>query len=166
MIKLLQVTLKEDLLESALKDRIEKITEDELNYIMFKNSFDEIIILHQNTKIRGGLLKPKVESFGLFGGGTTTTPLKYKPTSILTINEIEIPVWDTIKAIHIPEDLEASRDANPMTRHFPNAVSLPPFITKALISLKAPTAADVFMATLEAENDFEKRQSRYSTVHY
>jgi len=38
----------------------------------------------------------------------------------------------------------------------PNAVSLPLFITKAIISLKAPTAVDIFMATLEAANDFEK----------
>ena len=123
---------------------------------MFKNTFDEMIILHHNTQIGGGLLKPKVEQFGLFGGRKTVTPLKYKPTSMLTINEVESPAWDTIKAIQTSEDLEASRNANPTICHFPNTVSLLPFITKALIWLKAPTAVDVFMATLEAANDFEK----------
>ena len=123
---------------------------------MFKNTFDEMTILHHNTKIGGGLLKPKVEHFGLFGGGTTAIPLKYKPTSILTINDVERSAWHTIKAIQITEDLEASRDANPMIRHFPNAISLPPLITKFLILLEAPTVAEMFMSTLEAAIDFEK----------
>ena len=38
-----------------------------INSIMFKSSLDEIIILHHNQKVGGGLLNPKVEHFGLFG---------------------------------------------------------------------------------------------------
>ena len=158
VIKLLHVTSKDELSESAHKDRIEKITEVKLNSIMFQNTFDEMIILHHNTKIGGGLLNPTVEHFGLFGGGTTAIPLKYKPMSILTINEVESPAWDTIKAIKTPEDIEAARDANPTIRHYPNAVSLPPFITKALLPLESPTAADMFMATIEAANEFDKNK--------
>ena len=125
VIKLLKVNSKDELSESAQKEVIESITELNLNTIMFKNTFDEMVILHHNKKIGGGLLNPKTEHFGLFGGGTTAHPFKYKPSSILTINEVECPAWGTIEAIKSPKDLEAACDANPTIRHFPNAVSLP-----------------------------------------
>ena len=54
------------------------------------------------------------------------------------------------------EDLEAARDTNSTIRHFPNALSLPPFITKALLLPEGPMAADMFMATIEAANEFDK----------
>ena len=154
--KLLQVKSKDELSESARKEVMESITNLNLNSIMFKNAFDEMVILHHNTKIGGGLLNPKIEHFGIFGGGSTAHPFKYKPTSILTINEVESPAWDTIKTIASPEDLEAARDANPTIRHFPNAVSLPPFITQALINLESPTAADMYIAVLKAAEVFDK----------
>ena len=103
MIKLLQVTSKDKLSESAYKTRIENITEVKFNSTMFKTTFDKMIILHHNTKIGGGLLSPTVGHFGLIGGGTTTIPLNYKPTSIFTINKVESSACDTtIKAIQTP----------------------------------------------------------------
>ena len=54
------------------------------------------------------------------------------------------------------EDLEAARDTNSTIRHFPNALSLPPFITKALLLPEAPMAADMSMTTIEAANEFDK----------
>ena len=104
VIKLLQVSSKDELSESVRKEVIESLTDLNLNAIIFKNTFDEIVILHHNTKIGGGLLNFKTEHFGLLGGGTTANPFKYKPTSILAINEVECSAWDTIKAIESPED--------------------------------------------------------------
>ena len=118
VVKLLQVTSSNELSESARKDVMEKITEVKLNSIMFMNTFDEMVIVHHNTKIGGGLLNPTVEHFGLFGDGSTAIPLKYKPTSILMINEVESPAWDTINAIKDAADLQAARDENPTIRHF------------------------------------------------
>ena len=155
VVKLLQVTSKDELSESARKETMVQITDVKLNSIMFQNTFDEMIIFHHNTRIGGGLLNSTVEHCGLFGGGTSAIPFKCKPTVILTINEVESPAWDTIKLIKTTEELQAARDANPTIRHFPNAVSLPPFLTKALISLEAPTAADVFMATISAAEKFD-----------
>ena len=81
-----------------------------------------MVILHHNKTIGGGLLNPKTDHFGLFGGRTTTRPFKYKPTYILTINEVECP-----RVIKPPENLEAAHNANLTIRHFHNAVSLTPF---------------------------------------
>ena len=103
VIKLPQVRSKDELSESAYKTRIENITEVKFNSTMFKTTFDKMIILHHNTKIGGGLLSPTVGHFGLIGGGTTTIPLNYKPTSIFTINKVESSACDTtIKAIQTP----------------------------------------------------------------
>ena len=145
VIKLLKVNSKDELSESARKEVIESITDLNLNTVMFKNTFNEMVILHHNKKNGGGLLNPKTKHFGLFGGGTTAHSFKYKPTSILTINEVECP-----RAIKSPEDLEAARDANPMIRRFPNAVSLTSFLTQAIINLESPTAADMYIAALTA----------------
>lgn len=132
-----------------------QITDVKLNSIMFENTFDEMTILYYNTRIGGGLLTPTVESFHLFGGGTSIPPLKYLPTSTITINEVESPAWDTVKNITTPEELQAVRNANSTIHHSPNAVSLPPLI-KALISLEFPAAANVFMATILVTEDFYK----------
>ena len=70
-----------------------------INSIMFKSSLDEIIILHHNQKVGGGLLNPKVEQFGLFGCNEIAIPFKYTPESILKINDIDSPSWETIKNV-------------------------------------------------------------------
>ena len=59
VIKLLKVNSKDKLSESAQKEVIESITDLNLNAIMFKNTFDEMVILHHNKKIGGGLLNPQ-----------------------------------------------------------------------------------------------------------
>ena len=46
-------------LGGSQKEVIESITDLNLNAIMFKNTFDEMVILHHNKKIGGGLLNPQ-----------------------------------------------------------------------------------------------------------
>lgn len=90
-MKLLSENSKDELSESARTNMIVSVTYLRLNAIMFRSTFDEIIILHHNTKIGGGLLHPSVEHSVLFGSGKVGTPFKYRPTLIIKINEIDAP---------------------------------------------------------------------------
>ena len=56
-------------------------------------------ILHYNKKIGGDLICPHAEHFGIFGYDKVATPFKFKPESILKINEINAPSWPTVQAI-------------------------------------------------------------------
>ena len=118
VVNLLKVKSKEELSEGERKEMIGNLNDLNLNSIMFKSSFDEMIILHHNQKVGGGLLNPKVEQFGLFGCDEIAIPFKYKPELILKINEIDSPSWETIKTVKNKEDLEAARDATPNLRQF------------------------------------------------
>ena len=89
VVNLLLVKSGNNLTESARKDMMGSIIDLKLNYIMFKSIFDEMIVLHHNLTIGGGLLTPSVEHFDLFGNGEVATPFKFKPTSILQVNEVE-----------------------------------------------------------------------------
>ena len=123
---------------------------------MFQSTFGEMMILHHNTKIIGTLLSPSTEHFGLFGHEKHAIPFKFKPESILKVNDIETPSWATIQAIKNPEDLEVARDATPNMRHFTSAITIPPFLTKELITMQAPSPADVYMKILQVSEDFDK----------
>ena len=76
VVNLLSVKSGNNLTESARKDMMGSIIDLKLNYVMFKSIFD-------------GLLTPSVEHFDLFGNGKVATPFKFKPTSILQVNEVE-----------------------------------------------------------------------------
>ena len=114
-----------------------------------------MIILHHNTKIGGDLLCPRAEHFGIFGHDEVVIPFKFKPKSILKINEINAPSWPTIQAIKTTEDLEAVRDATPNLRHFTSAISIPPYLTKYLMTLQGPSASDVYMEILRISEIFD-----------
>ena len=159
--KLLQVTTNEELSATAQKEMMGNITALKLNSIMFKSTFGEMTILHHNTKVGGDLLCPDAEYFGLFGQGKVAMPFKFKPTSILKVNEVDSPSWDTIQAIKTPDDLTAARDATPNLRHFTSAIAIPPYLTQALMSLQGPSVADIFMEVLRvlALFDTEKEES-------
>ena len=156
VVKLFDINSKDDLTESARKDMISSITDLKLNSIMFQSTFGEMMILHHNTKIGGSLLNPNTEHFGLFGHEKQAIPLKFKPESILKVNEVETPSWATIQNVTTTEDLNAARDANPVLCHFTSAIAIPPFLTKELISMQAPSPADVYMKTLQVFEDFDR----------
>lgn len=148
VIKLLNVNSKEELTESARKEKMSSLTDPNLNAIMFKSNCHKTAILHHNSKVGGGLLNPTINHFGLFGCGKIATPFKFKPTSILKINKIDAPSWDTIKSIKNKEDLQAARDATPNIHHFTSAIATPLFLAKALIAMEASGASDIFMEAL------------------
>ena len=69
---------------------IGNVTDIRLDAIIFRSTFDEIIILHHNTKIGGGLLNPSVEHFGIFVSDKLGPPFKYRPNLILNINKVDV----------------------------------------------------------------------------
>ena len=158
VVKLLCAKSKDELTDSEQKDMIGNITALKLNSIMFMSSFGEMTILHHNTKIGGDLLCPQAEHFGLFGHDTVAMPFKFKPESILKINEVDSPSWATIQAIQTPEDLETARDITPNLRHFPSAMAIPPYLTQALMSLQGPSASDVYMEVLRVSTEFDREK--------
>ena len=115
------------------------ITDLRMNTSMFMSPLDDMVILHNNTKVGGDIINENIECFGLFGKGKLAIPLKYKLVSILKSNEVEIPSWNTIKSVSNAEDLEAAKDASPTIKHFTSAIVIPPFITKAVIVLQDPS---------------------------
>ena len=108
-----------------------------------------MIVLHHNLTIGGGLLTPSVEHFDLFGNGEVATPFKFKPTSILQVNEVECHSWKTIKAIKTRAHIESSKYASPNIKHFTSAMAIPPYLTQSIISLQAPFVAGIFLETLK-----------------
>ena len=158
VVKLLHATSKDELTDSAQKDMIGNITALKLNSIMFMSTFGEMTILHHNTKIGGDLLCPQAEHFGLFGHEKVATPFKFKPKSILKINEIDAPSWAIIQAIQTPADLEAARDITPNLRHFTSAIAIPPYLTQALMNLQGPSASEVYMEVLRVSEIFDSEK--------
>ena len=103
-----------------------------LNVIIFKSPLDDMIILHHTNKIGGDILNKSTEYFGLFGEGKIIIPQRFKPESILKINEIEGPSWDTFKITKTVDNLEGAKDSNPAVMHYMNAVSPPPFTNPSI----------------------------------
>ena len=122
---------------------------------MFLSTFGEMKILHHNTKIGGDLICPQAEHFELCGLNEVAIPFKFKPKSILMINEIDAPSCPTIQSIKTPEDLEVARDATPNLRHFTSAISTPSYLTQALMILRGPSASDVYMEIIRISEVFE-----------
>ena len=63
VVILLNVRSKEDLTDGTKHKMIGNLIDFSLNYIMFKSSFDKIIILDHNSNVGEGLLNPKCETY-------------------------------------------------------------------------------------------------------
>ena len=72
------------------------ITDLRVNSIIFTSPLDDMVILHNNSKVGGDILNKNIECFRLFGEGKYVIALKYKPSSTLKCNKVEIPSWNTI----------------------------------------------------------------------
>lgn len=63
-----------------------------INSLLLKSQTDDkMISICQITNIRGDLLKPNVENFGLSGFGNLAVPVKFSSKYILVINKVEAP---------------------------------------------------------------------------
>lgn len=62
------------------------------------STFGEKIILHHNTKIGSDLIHSQAEYFRLFGHNKVAISFKFKPMSLLKVNEIDPPSGATIEA--------------------------------------------------------------------
>ena len=63
VVILLNVGSKEDLSDGTKHKMIGNLIDFSLNSIMFKSSFDKIIILDHNSNVGEGLLNPKCEPY-------------------------------------------------------------------------------------------------------
>ena len=126
------------------------------NAIMIRSPIDnDMMIVHHVATIGGTIVNRNVEHFGLFGAGAQATPLKFKPKSILTINEVEVPSWDTLKKATTTEEVAAARDVNGTATFLASAMPIPPFLTSALISIHPLSAAKAFVVVCQAAAEFE-----------
>ena len=66
VVKLLNVRSKEDLTDGTKHKMIGNLIDFSLNSIMFKSSFDKIIILDHKFNVGGGFLNPKYETCWTF----------------------------------------------------------------------------------------------------
>ena len=131
------------------------ITDLRMNAIMVMSPLDDMIILHNNSKVGRDILNKNIECFSLFGEGKSTIALNNKPVSISKTNEVEIPSWNIIKTVTNADDLEVANDASPTIKHFTSAIDIPLFIMKAIISLQDPSPADILIAALKAAEEFD-----------
>ena len=131
------------------------ITDLRMNAIMVMSPLDDMIILHNNSKVGRDILNKNIECFSLFGEGKSTIALNNKPVSISKTNKVEIPSWNIIKTVTNADDLEVANDASPTIKHFTSAIDIPLFIMKAIISLQDPSPADILIAALKAAEEFD-----------
>lgn len=80
---------------------------------------------------------------------------KFKPTSLLKVNEIDFPSWATIQVTKTLEDCEVARDAISNLRHFTSAITIPPYLAQAHMSLQGPSASEVYMEILQVSEVFD-----------
>ena len=126
VVDIFKVTTNDELPPDLNAKMLESIIALNVNAVLCKSpTNDEMMIIHQLSKIGGDLLNPKVEYFGLTGFGSNAVPIRFCPKSILTITEVETPSWTTINSITDTASFDAARDANPTIMHFTNATPSP-----------------------------------------
>ena len=99
-----------------------------VNTVLLKSPMDNyMMLIHQISKVGGDLLNPKLEYLGLSVFDKSVIPVWFTSKSILTINEMECPSWDTIKAVKDLDTLKAVRYTTPSLSYFTIAIltSLP-----------------------------------------
>ena len=162
VVDLFKVTTTNEVTEDQSTKMLQDIMALKVNALLCRSPMDnEMMLIHQVSKVGGDLLNPRVEYFGLSGFGESAVPVKFCPKSILAINEIESPSWATLKAVTTPAGLEAAKDANPEPKIYTSAIPLPPFLTKVTAPHRAPSAGDIYFLCLEAgeKYDAEKEAS-------
>ena len=105
VVKLFEAKTNDQLTAIECKSTIDSFTNINTNAMLFQSPFEEMIMLHHNSKIGGNILNKTKEYFGLFGDNKTAIPQKLRPSSILKIFEVETPCWDTIKSITTEDGL-------------------------------------------------------------
>ena len=123
----------EELPENLRAKMLDSVIALKVNSLLIRSPMDEeMVLIHQISKVGGDLLNPALEYFGLTGFGTSSTPVRFTAKSILTINEVECPSWATIKAIKTPAALKAANTRTPSLSYFTNAIPIPPSSRKLL----------------------------------
>ena len=114
-----------------------------------------MMLLHQISTVGGDILNKVEEHFGLFGENNPAIPMKFTSKALLHANEVECPSWATLSMVTTVEGVNSAKDANATPVFMPSAISLPPFLTKQIIPLNSPTAAQVFVEAQLAAKIFD-----------
>lgn len=105
-----------------------------VNTVLIMSPMDKyMMLIHQISKVGGYLLNPTLEYFGFTGCDTSTSPVRFTPKPILTINEVECPSWATIKTVKEPDTLTVERDITPSLSYFRSTIPIPPSYRPAVI---------------------------------
>ena len=148
---LLNVATMEELPENSRAKMLDSVIALKVNSLLIRSPMDEeMMLIHQISKVGGDLLNPTLEYFGLTGFGTSATPVRFTAKSILTINEVECPSWETIKDIKTPAALKAANTRTPSLSYFTNAIPTPPFLTQVIAPLTSPSASEIFFRCVDA----------------
>ena len=135
---------------------LEDIMALKVNAILCRSPMDDdMMLIHQISKVGGDLFNPCIEYFGLSGFGESAVTVKFCTKSILKINEIEAPSWATIKAVTTSAGFSAARDAIPVVIFVISAIPLPPFLTDVIAPHRVPSAEEIFFACLEAGTTYD-----------
>ena len=138
---------------------LESITKIDTTAILFQSPVNgEMMLLHQLNKVGGDIINKKTEYFGLFGDSNNAIPMKFNEESILHANEVECPSWATLSIVTTEYEVELAKDANACPMFMTSAMPLPPFITKHLIHLNSPTAAQVYVESQLAAKIFDREK--------
>ena len=158
-INLFKIENGDKLDENARAKILDSITKIDTTAILLQSPVNgEMMLLHQLNKVGGTIINKTTEYFGLFGDSNNAIPMKFNETSILHANEVECPSWATLIIVTTEDEVELAKDANACPTFMTSAMPLPPFITKHLIHLNSPTAAQVYVETQLAAKIFDREK--------
>ena len=153
---LFKLTSADPLPDPDVASMIASLAALDSNAVMIRSPIDnDMMIVHRVTTIGGTIVNRNVEHFVLFGDGYQAIPLKLKPEGILSINEAEVPYWDTLKKVTTTDEVAAARDVNGTAPFLTSAMPIPPFLTAALISIHPLLTAKAFVVVCQEAAEFE-----------
>ena len=80
---LFKVTTVDELPENSRAKMLDSVIALKVNSLLIRSPMDEeMMLIHQISKVGGDLLNPTLEYFGLTGFGTSTTPVRFTAKSI------------------------------------------------------------------------------------
>ena len=143
LFKINDATPIDDDSRTKMLDRITKIT---TNAVLTQSPVNgEMMLLHQISTVGGDILNKTQEYFGLFGSGNAAIAMNFNPATLLHPNEVECPSWATLSKVTTENGVQAARNVNATPHFMTSGLSIPPFLTKQLLDLTSPSAAQVFV---------------------
>ena len=135
----------DQLKESARKRMMDEVKDLPLDTMITLSPVTEgIDVLHHTSKLGGDILDKKEVYFSLLGYSESALPVAYKPSSILTVTEVQCPTWTNLKGVTTEDALKTLAAGRTKTK-FTSALPIPPFLAASIMDLEDPSPANVFL---------------------